>query len=308
MTSKRETHRHALRPLLLAALASEGLLPPDQFKLAHYSLNPGLRAHLYDPDIAALEDYLIDHSNLPGKRANLEMIAALADEVGALCRDPHTSLASSYVAQEWLLWQLIYRYPPAIYGADPDSPLQMPQLAGLVALGEWAAAFHHIESGTSTLLDHARSPLWRVREAVAFGLQRLLQHTWTSTVRRVQRLALDADAWQWRALVAGYAEPALLGDAAHAQTALDLHYAALAFLRQLPRDARRSDGVKVLHQALCYSIGVVVAALPDAGFAQMRAWAAWHDPDIDRALRANLKHKRLAAWPDHVSNLTRQLE
>ena len=61
------------------------------------------------------------------------------------------SLNRSYVAAEWLLWEMLNRYPPAIYGGDPDSPLQMPQLCGAVAYGEWAAAFQQIFGPESDL-------------------------------------------------------------------------------------------------------------------------------------------------------------
>jgi hypothetical protein len=223
MTSKRETHRQDLRPLLLAALNSPGLLPPAQFNMARFSLDPRVRAHLIDPDITALEDYLIDHSHLPGRRANLELVWALADDVGELCAAPDVSLNHSYVAMEWLLWELMNRYPPAVFGRDPDSPLQMPQLCGAVAFGEWAAVFQHIEAGVSALLQWADSPLWRVREGVAMGLQRMLAAQWSSTIRRLRRRVLDAMPYEWRAVVAGIAEPDLLTDANRALDALDLH-------------------------------------------------------------------------------------
>ncbi len=303
MSSKRETHRQELRPLLMAALTSPGLLSPAQLNRARYSLDARLRAQLLDPDITALEDYLIDHSALPGRRANLELVWALADEVGALCAAPEVSLNQSYVAAEWLLWELMNRYPPAVFGGDPDSPLQMPQVCGAVAYGDWAAAFQHIEAGVSALLHLANSPLWRVREAVAMGLQRLLAGQWASTIRRLQRRALDADPYEWRAIVAGIAEPDLLITAARALDALDLQYGALTYLRRLPADARRSDDVRTLRQALGYSVSVVTAAAPEAGFALMRAWATWNDADITWVLRENLKKKRLERWPDEITAL-----
>ncbi len=297
MSAKRKMHRDALRPLLVAALDSPGLVSPDNFTRARYSLDPRTRrAHLLDPTIAALEDYLIDHSALPGRRANLELVAAFADEVAALCDDPDVSLQRSYLALDWLLWQLMHRYPPAMFGADPDSPLQMPQLCGLVARGEWAATFQHIEAGVTDLLDHAASPLWRIREGVAMGLQRMLARRWDSTYRRLCRRTLDAAPLEWRAIVAGIAEPELLVDAAHALEALDLHYSALAYLRRLPDRARRRDDVRTLRKALGYTVSVIVAATPDAGFAQMRAWAHWDDADVAWVLRETLKKKRLAGW------------
>jgi hypothetical protein len=303
MSSKRETYRQTLYPLLIAALGSPGLLSPSEFNIARFSRHSDLRVHLLDPDIAALEDYLIDHCNLPGPRGDLELIAAFADAVGAICTAPDISLNWSYVAMEWLIWRMINRYPPALFGGDPDSPLQMPQLCGAVAFGEWAVTFHHIESGVAQLLDLADSPLWRVREGVAMGLQRMFGHDWPGTLRRVQRRALDATPYEWRALVAGIAEPALLKDPIRALDALDLHYEALVFLRCLPAESRRSEDVRTLRQALGYSVSVVVAATPDAGFPQMETWVRWNDPDVGWVIRENLKKKRLDKWPDRVERV-----
>jgi hypothetical protein len=303
MSPKRETYSLVLRPLVMAALNSPGLLPPAQFNMARFNISPRLRAHLIDPDISALEDYLIDHSDLPGRRANLELVAAFADEIGALCTAPDVSLNHSYVAMEWLLWEMLNRYPPAIFGGDPDSPLQMPQLCGAVAFGEWAAMFQHIEAGVATLMHLADSSLWRIREGVAMGVQRMLAAQWDSTIRRLRRRVLDAPPYEMRAIVAGIAEPDLLREPARALTALDLHYEALTYLRRLPADLRPTDAVRTFRQALGYSISVVVAAAPEAGFALMRAWAAWDDPDVTWALRENLKKKRLAKWPDQVAAL-----
>lgn len=307
MPSKQETFRQALCPLVMAALDSPGLLSPSESRLARFSLNPDLRAHLLDPDIAALEDYLIDFSQLPGRRANLELIAAFADTVGALCTAPDLSLNRSYVAMEWLLREFLVRHPPAVFGGDPDSPLQMPQVCGAVAFGEWAAAFQHIEAGVATLLDVGTSPLWRVRESAAMGLQRMLRQRWDSTLRRLRRRTLDATAYEWRALIAGIAEPDLLADARHALDALDLHYVALAYLRRLPATARRDPDVRTLRQALGYSVSVVIAATPAAGFAQAHAWIAWGDPDVLWILRENVKKKRLSAWPDELAALRAHL-
>lgn len=300
MSTKQEMHREALRPLLVAALDSPGQLAPSDFNLARYSLNADLSVHLLDPDIAALEDYLIDYSQLPGKRANLELVDAFADEVAAICTAPDVSLHRSYISLQWLIWRLLNRYPPALFGGDPDSPLQMPQLCAAVAMGEWAVVFQHIELGVSTLLDLASSPLWRIREGVAMGFQRMLDRAWDSTYRRICRRSVDATAYEWRAFVAGIAEPHLLTDPVHALDALDLHYNALSYLRRLSPEKRRADPVRTLRQALGYSVSVVVAAAPDAGFRQMQAWALWADPDVTWIIRENLKKNRLSKWPDRI--------
>jgi hypothetical protein len=307
MPSNREKHCEALRPLVLAALDSPGLLSPSDFDIARFHLSANLRKHLLDPDIAALEDYVIDHSTLPGRQANLAMVGAFADEVGALCDAPDVSLNRSYVAMEWLLWRLMNRYPPALFGSDPDSPLQMPEVCGVVAFGEWAAAFRHIESGVEILLEHAHSPLWRVRDAAAMGFARMLARDWRSTLRRFRRRALNATPLEWRALVMGISVPERLTAPGHALDALDLHFRALSYLRRLSPAIRRQEPVAVLCDALSTTISDVVAAAPAAGFAQLHAWAAWDNPLVQDILRANLAQARLAAWPDEVAAVRARL-
>lgn len=139
------------------------------------------------------------------------------------------------------------------------------------------------------------------------GLQRMLAAQWSSTIRRLRRRVLDALPYEWRAVVAGIAEPDLLTDANRALDALDLHYNALAYLRRLSTATRATDAARTFRQALGYSVSVVVAATPEAGFAQMHAWAAWDDPDVTWVLRENLKKKRLVRWPDRLAALREEL-
>ena len=80
---------------------------------------------------------------------------------------------------------------------------------------------YHIEAGVAMLFQLAHSPLWRIREAAAMGLQRILARKWASTIHRLQRMALDIGPYEWRALVAGVAEPSLLTERTAALDALD---------------------------------------------------------------------------------------
>jgi hypothetical protein len=50
-------------------------------------------------------------------------------------------------------------------------------------------------------------------------------------------------------------------------------------------------------------VSVVVAAAPEVGFPLMRVWAAWDDPDVTWVLRENLKKKRLAQWPERITEI-----
>ena len=307
MSTRKTAYRQALRPLLHAALHSEGLLPPDQFTLARFSVDRRRRAQLFDPDIAALEDYLIDHGGLPNKPLDWGLVAAFADEVAALCNDADVSLRYSYVGMEWLLWILRHRYPPALFGADPESPLQLPELCGVVALGEWAVAFHHSEAGVQALLEHAQSPLALVQEASARGLRRMLRGAWTATYARLRRHALDANAAAWRTMIAALAAPALLSTRPRTLDALALCGEALSYLRRLSPPAAERPETRALVDALGEALAVAVHAAPEIGFAQMWAWAAWDVPTVAEALRAALESPHLHPWQPSVKRLRARL-
>ena len=288
MSSKRDTHRAELRPLLLAALQ-----PSESPTHGGDDAAPG-----------SLTDYMIVHSALPGPRGNLELAHAFADEVGALSRAAETGSAELLPA---LLHDLIQRYPPESFGGDPASPQQMPQFCGAVAYGEWAGVDGRIEDGVSVLLEQAESPLWRIREAAAMGLQRMLACNWEHTLRELRRRAPEATPYQWRALVAGMAEPALLADTSRAAEALALGRAALWYLRNRPAGERRAEPVRTLRQALGYALSVLAAAAPDAGFALLHEALSVADDDVTWVVRENLGKKRLARWPEQVANLRSRL-
>ncbi len=307
MSARSTAHRQALRPLLHAALKSEGLLPPDQFTLARFSVDRRRRAHLFDPDIAALEDYLIDHGGLPSAEADWALVDAFADEVAAICNDENMSLRHSYVGMEWLLWLLRHHYPPTLFGADPESPLQLPELCGVVALGEWATAFRHIEAGVQALLNHAQSPLAPVRQACARGLRRMLRGAWRGTYARLRRHALDADAATWHTMIAALAEPSLLNTRAHTLDALALCGEALAYLRRLSPAACKNADTHTLTQALGETLSVAVHAAPEIGFAQLWAWAAWDVPPVAETLRVALASPHLTPWAQSCERLRARL-
>jgi hypothetical protein len=288
MFSKRDTYRAELRPLLWAALQPSDSTT-DRFDAAAMS---------------TLAEYLTAHSALPGPRGNLELAHAFADEVGALSRTAETGSAELLPA---LLHDLIKRYPPESFGGDPASPQQMPQFCGAVAYGEWAGVGGRIEDGVSELLEQAESPLWRIREAAAMGLQRMLGCNWELTLRELRGRPAEATPYQWRALVAGVAEPALLTDTSRAAEALALGRAALWYLRDRPAGERRTEPVRTLRQALGYALSVLAAAAPDAGFALLHDALSMTDDDVTWVVRENLGKKRLARWPEQVADLRSRL-
>jgi hypothetical protein len=294
------TYYEILQPLIQSALRSPGLLAPNEFNLARYSLNQHTRNRLLDPDICALEDYLIDHSALPGKESNLELLRAFGDVIYTICHHEEIPLQDSYKNMEWLLAWLNMHHPPAFFGEDPDSPLQMLQMAAAVGLGVWAGVFSQIQSGTGTLLELANSPLWRVRDTAAMGLHRMLSLSWETTLRRLRFHAMQANSLEWGAIISSISYPPLLeGQPFRVLDVLDLQQQALRFVSQ------SQEAHPLLREALSRCINVAVEALPSVGLAQLRAWAAWPHVGVKEIIRDSLAG--LAHWSDEVDRIAQQL-
>ena len=273
--------------LILSALRSPGLLSPNHFNLARYSLNEQTRNRLLDPDISALEDYLIDNCGLPDSAFNTEMIAAFGDAAHAVCRSPEVSVRLSYQNFSWLLAWLNQHHPPAFFGEDSDSPLQVLQMAAALGFGEWAAAFGQIENGIDILLELARSPLERVRQAAVEGIRRLICQSWPSALRRLHLRLTQAGILEWRAVVMAVSDPeALAGDEDRILTAFEVQQQALRYLCARPESAQ--EAARPLYDALSYAPAKVAVMLPRLGLAQLAAWAAWSNPICREVVRANL--------------------
>lgn len=212
------------------------------------------------------EVYLRANSRLPGPRANLELLAAAADEV-----DPDS-------ARGWA---------DQAPGTDPTDVFLI--CVGLVALGRLLATKD--ETVLPTLRRRAGDGEWRIREAVAIGLQRLGDE-------RPDRLAQIAMDWaasgtplEARAAVAAMAEPRLLRDGQLIGPSIAVLDAATDQV-VAARDRRAGD-VRVLRQALGYAWSVVVAADPELVWDAFQRWAAVDDPDIRWIVAENLKKDRL---------------
>ena len=145
----------------------------------------------------------------------------------------------------------------------------------------------------SLLRAAAEDERWRIREAVEIALQRIAE-------RNVEDIKSIIDAWLptaalagLRAIVAALAHPPILRDPATARYSLDIADQIMANMSTLAPSDRRSEEFRILRQGLEFALSVLVAALPDEGFARMRAWATEDDADVKRIVRTNLGKARL---------------
>ncbi|MCU0282818.1 MAG: HEAT repeat domain-containing protein [Candidatus Nanopelagicales bacterium] len=215
------------------------------------------------PDPQAVRAYLDAHANLPGPRGNLELAHAFAD---------------------WAPDELVDRLAP-----DDDEYVRF---CTVLALGQRLAG--RDDPGlVEVLRDHARDARWRVREAVATGLQRVGDRDLPRLAAIVEAWARDGDPLVQRAAVAAICEPRLLASEGGARAALAACRATTGALAAMPAQARRRDDVRTLRQALGYCWSVAVAADPSAGLPEFSKLRASEDPDVRWIVRENLRKARL---------------
>jgi hypothetical protein len=216
------------------------------------------------------EAFIVEHSNLPGPRGNLELAFAVAEE-----------------GNERLFRRLL-RWGPDV--APVNTPEEFLPVCGLVGLGRLVGEGRI--ALVPTLRTFASDPRWRTREAVAMGLQRWGRADMRGLLAEMRRWS-TGNRLEQRAAAAGLCEPDLL------RASRDVR-SVLVILDTITRSVatgtdRRQEPFRVLRQALGYCWSVAVAALPAEGLDRLEPWMRSEDPDVRWIMRENLKKRRLVA-------------
>ena len=244
------------------------------------------KADRYYQTLPAMDDwepFLLAESGLPGPRANLELVAVVAD-----------------LGDEALFERFLGEGPE---DAPTNHPREFLALCGVVGLGRLLA------EGRLDLLErlrrYAADPRWRMREGVRMALQRL-------GAVDMDRLLDEMEGWssgtplEQRAAAAALCDPGLLGDERHARRTLTILDAITGSI--LGREDRRSEAFKALRKGLGYCWSVAVAALPEAGEPLMEQWLACEDRDVRWVMKQNLgKARLLRADPEWVARCRARL-
>jgi hypothetical protein len=242
-----------------------------------------LAAELREVPDSQLEAWLEARSGLPGPRANLELVAAVGDVVPA---------------DRLLAWS----------GWSPDDApaggsREFLPVCGVAGMGRLLIEASGDQRARVELLArlrrHATDRRWRVREAVAIALQRWGGADMPGLLRTMTTWSDDADRLVQRAVVAAVSEPPLLRDPATVAHVVGLLDGITATL--VGASDTRTDGFRVLRQALGYGWSVAVAADPVPGWRVFGRWADSTDPDISWLVRQNLGKRRMPARPDALS-------
>jgi hypothetical protein len=214
------------------------------------------------------EVFLLRESRLPGVRANLELVQAVAEE------------GTETLFVGWL------RYDPI--SAPTNTPEVFLPVCGLVGLGKVLA------QGKREVLEilrrHASDPRWRVREAVCMALQRWGEVDMPALLEEMASWSRGSP-WEQRAAAAALCEPKLLIEEAHARKVLQILDEIT--LSVSTSAERKNEAFQVLRKGLAYCWSVAAAALPEEGKALLEKWFASRDSDVNWIMRENLKKKRM---------------
>lgn len=229
------------------------------------------------------DDYLLQESGLPGPRGNLELARAAVLE------------GSRADFNRWLT------YTPDI--APTNNPGEFLAFCGTFGMGKLVCegAIEYF----ADLRKMANDPRWRLREAVAMGLQMIGQKDIQMLLAELERW-LDGSLLEQRAVAAGLCEPCLLTGAEVTGRVLDyLDHITTNLAATIDRSG---EDFRVLRQGLGYCWSVAAAALPESGISYLEKWLKKTDPDIRWILRENLKKQRLIrAYGDWAINQAKRV-
>lgn len=245
----------------------------------------------------ALVEYLTSNSSLPGRRANIELAVAFAGVIEEYSAEHETEM-----------WGLCIKLSEISHREAPvNDPREFLTFCGAQAIGAIGSVRQGLfEEATSRLRALAGDPRWRTREAVAFGVQKLLKKEDERTLNALEGWIKDSEWLAMRAVAAGVADPTVLKNNKIAGRALDLHKEIFDRIRA--STDRKSDEFKMMRKGLGYTLSVVVHAIPEEGFDYLRRLGGLRDRDVAWIVRENLKKNRLRRnYPEQTDYIRRLL-
>ncbi len=249
-------------------------------------------------DESNLIQYLLSNSNLPSRRANLELAKAFI-----------MVLEEYWEKEETLFWKFITTQLELNPDQAPtNDPLEFLPFCCTWALGSIGTTSEvYFKESIHFLKQLANDSRWRIREAVAKGIYKLNKVKGQLMLKELQTWIVKNQWLKMRAVVTGVAGPSLLQDEKTAKQALEFHKEVFNQI-QASKD-RESEEFKVLRKGLSYSLSVVVQAIPTDGFDYLEELVSFQDDDILYVVKQNLKKNRLLKkYPLKVKNVRNLLK
>jgi hypothetical protein len=211
---------------------------------------------------------LLQNSNLPGPRGNLELMYSFSKKASA----GEVEECLSYIEDDLR-----------------NSPEEFVAMCGIV--GYAIVNKEKLKETVSFLRKFASHSGWRIREALAMGIQEMTGDRMTELIKELAGW-LSGNEYEKRAVVAALCEPKLLKD----KTSVSEVFSILKeiTLNSFPADGKLNDGQTSLRKALGYGWSVAVVASPEEGKRFFENLAGNPNPHIRWILKENLKKNRLS--------------
>jgi len=221
-----------------------------------------LKLIIDDPE--KLERFVIENSNLPGPRANLELAFALSEVYENI-----------EILTKWTEIDADQ--------ADVNDPRSFLPFCSAVGLGRLYTKTKD-KKIIRVLKKLASDDRWRIREAVAFGFQRIGEDNLSELKRIFSEWIEKSNNREKRAILVSLAHPKIL----------DRNTSLFCFeiLEDVFKNMERDDDFEILKKGLEFTISVYTAANPEYGFSFIEKWIG-KDKVIDEIIKSNLKKNRL---------------
>ncbi|MDZ7680449.1 MAG: hypothetical protein U5J63_01760 [Fodinibius sp.] len=221
----------------------------------------------------------MEHSHLPGPRANIELAQAFA-HIGTLMD------FKKYIHLE-------------VEEAPENSPEVFLVFCGLLGLGDYLGKYH--DGGlVKELKQKANDERWQVREAVVMALQTIGRKNVLRLLKYAQKWA-EGSFFEQRASVAGLCDPDLLQTRKVALAALELLDWVTANLVKHDEEMETA-GYLALRKSLSYCWSIAVVAHPDKGKPMMERWIKEQHSIVRSVMRENIQKQQLQEAEPEWSN------
>ncbi len=243
-----------------------------------------------EASIDELENTLISNSNLPGRRANLEMAFVLAD-----CFEKADISESQ--------WKMLLDWTRISHSDAPvNHPREFLPFCAILSLGSLydSADKKRKEQIINIIRASASDRRWRIREAVAMGFQRVSEKNFIVIKEIFSDWIKEASLLEKRAILATLAHPPVLDNRENVLFCLQIADEILQSLQEPNKIERKSKEFAILRKGLEFTISVYVACLPEEGFRFLKKWAQKDDADIKIILKSNLSKTRLLKNYGHM--------
>ena len=242
-----------------------------------------IQEYLSKKDLDKLERYLLDNSNLPGKRSNLELADAFSDYFKGKTFEEDT--------WKWLSYLNSYDSEKA----PTNDPKEFLSFCAVQALG-CSYLFMEEEKKKDILKavsEAMNDTRWRMREAAAMAFQKIGEDDFETIKKIFQDKLTHSNFLEKRSIIAALAHPPMLKSKKNVVFCLECGEYILDEISTLGPDLLKDKTFKVLSKGMEYAVSVFVAALPDEGFDLLKKYALVEHKAIKKIIKSNLGKARL---------------